>query len=39
VLFTYYYQDGQIKEEEMGGLIACKGEMRKAYKILNGIPE
>jgi hypothetical protein len=34
VLFTKYYQDDKIKENEMGS--TCMEEMRNAYKIWVG---
>jgi hypothetical protein len=34
VLFTKYYYDDQIKEENMGKAYNAHGEVRNAYKIL-----
>jgi hypothetical protein len=36
---TYNKQKNYIKEDEVGGHVACTGEMRNLYKILVGKPE
>jgi hypothetical protein len=39
LLFTKYYYDGQIKEDETGRQVAAMGETKNAYKVLVGKPE
>lgn len=38
-MFTRYYWNSQIKENESAGHVARMTEMRNTYSILVGIPE
>ena len=39
MICTPYFSSDQVKNNEMGGHIACMGERRSAHRLLVGKPE